>query len=278
MRFHKTDIVIAKPSGEVVVTSGGYKTKTTFQSVSEGLEPMGIILRSSRGEGYGEWWVELPDGSRQDWLDNMTIPAASAEDRGRGQRLLAAYHGTSTAAAPATSASGRATAGPVGAPYRPGAAAAPPPAAYRQVGYAPTSSATGAAASAAGPYAAGRTGAAGPGAAGGYGAQSAAATRDPSVAAAAGSGGGDAEALHALISSALLLQDEALIAGNNQVQAEHLLDDEHCCIACMAALKTTVLIPCGHMVLCAECAADVMTRTGVCPMCRQQVETTVTVQ
>lgn len=50
MRFHKTDIVIAKPSGEVVVTSGGYKTKTTFQSVSEGLEPMGIILRSSRGE------------------------------------------------------------------------------------------------------------------------------------------------------------------------------------------------------------------------------------
>lgn len=112
---------------------------------------------------------------------------------------------------------GRATAGPVGAPYRPGAAAAPPPAAYRQVGYAPTSSATGAAASAAGPYAAGRTGAAGPGAAGGYGAQSAAATRDPSVAAAAGSGGGDAEALHALISSALLLQDEALIAGNNQV-------------------------------------------------------------
>lgn len=60
-------------------------------------------------QGYGEWWVELPDGSRQDWLDNMTIPAASAEDRGRGQRLLAAYHGTSTAAAPATSASGGGT-------------------------------------------------------------------------------------------------------------------------------------------------------------------------
>ncbi len=45
----------------------------------------------------------------------------------------------------------------------------------------------------------------------------AAATRDPSVAAAAGSGGGDAESLHALISSALLLQDEALIAGSSQV-------------------------------------------------------------
>lgn len=74
-----------------------------------------------------------------------------------------------------------------------------------------------------------------------------------------------------MLNQALALQDGAAGEGCE------VLDDEHACIACMAALKTTILIPCGHMVLCANCAADILARSGRCPMCRTEVANHVTV-
>ncbi len=66
--------------------------------------------------------------------------------------------------------------------------------------------------------------------------------------------------------------------GGSCVVALADLDDDHACIACMAALKTTLLIPCGHLVLCANCAAQVLERSAVCPMCRVPVVSHITVR
>ncbi len=60
-------------------------------------------------------------------------------------------------------------------------------------------------------------------------------------------------------------------------EADEPLDDEHACILCMGALRSTILVPCGHMVLCDTCSKDVMGRTAECPMCRTKVTQVVTV-
>ncbi|PNH07448.1 E3 ubiquitin-protein ligase [Tetrabaena socialis] len=65
--------------------------------------------------------------------------------------------------------------------------------------------------------------------------------------------------------------------SEHQLSPHEPLDDESACIACMASVRSTILIPCGHMVLCAACAAHVMGHSGVCPMCRTHVSSHVTV-
>ena len=41
------------------------------------------------------------------------------------------------------------------------------------------------------------------------------------------------------------------------------------CVICLDAPKTHVLVPCGHMCLCAACCDDLMGGTRQCPICRQ---------
>ncbi|GIL74285.1 hypothetical protein Vretimale_2036 [Volvox reticuliferus] len=283
MRFHKTDVVTIRPNGDVVLTSGGYRTRTTFLSVQEALQPLGLTVHSSQGgEGRVEWSVGGPDGSRTPWEDGMVVPATGEADRGRGQRLLAAYNvGT-----PSVSA-GTATRVPAPAtiPAVPPAAAARAP--LLLPAQAPISTSTWSYRSAAGigtapayvphvrpPTA---TAAAAPLAAGPIPVPVPVPTARTAE---------SISELQQVLNAALAIKNETSVTTRSGGNIPDILrasgsgadlDDEHACIACMAALKTTLLIPCGHMVMCGPCAAQVLERSGVCPMCREQVISHVTV-
>ncbi|KAG2483097.1 hypothetical protein HYH03_018035 [Edaphochlamys debaryana] len=262
LRFHKTDVVVAQPTGEVVVTSGGYRTRTTYLAVAEGLRPMGLALRSSRGEGYGEWSVELADGSALPWQDEMVVPASRPEDRSRAQLLFATYYPS------ASSSSAPSSAGPRAGAAGHARAAAPPGARPGATGAAPGAGAAPASWS----YRA---------------ASSAAAARPPPGFAAAQQAqhGAQYAAQHVApgraasgAELAALLEDALALRSAEDGHAEELLDDESACVACMARLRNTILIPCGHLVLCAGCAVDVLGRSRCCPICRADVENTVTIE
>lgn len=49
------------------------------------------------------------------------------------------------------------------------------------------------------------------------------------------------------------------------------------CVVCMNYASTRVLLPCGHIALCASCASSRCWVGGACPVCRSRIEyTTVT--
>lgn len=48
--------------------------------------------------------------------------------------------------------------------------------------------------------------------------------------------------------------------------------DEHLCVICLENARDEVLVPCGHMVLCQACCANVMQNSNECPMCREKIE------
>jgi RING finger protein 26 len=46
------------------------------------------------------------------------------------------------------------------------------------------------------------------------------------------------------------------------------------CIVCLAAPRTALLIPCKHMVMCAECTITILASTSSqpqCPVCRSRI-------
>jgi hypothetical protein len=44
------------------------------------------------------------------------------------------------------------------------------------------------------------------------------------------------------------------------------------CVVCMAAPRSTWLLPCCHSLVCAPCVADLVRRGDGCPACRAAVE------
>ncbi|GFR45351.1 hypothetical protein Agub_g6720 [Astrephomene gubernaculifera] len=284
LRFHKTDVVMVHPNGDIVLTSGGFHTRTTFLSVAEGLRPLGLTLRSTLGgEGRGEWFVDLPDGTSVPWEDGMRLPAKSEEEKSRGDRLIAAYYGSAVVgggAAAARAAAG--LAGPARAQPAPASGNAAPRVAP-SVGAGPSAPPNPA------PSAWSYRSASALSAAGAASTSSAYAPhmRPPvpvptpmqnsafapaavqELPAPGPRATASADELAALLDEALALQDSAADGGP--------LDDEHACIVCMVRQKTTILIPCGHLVLCEQCASDVLARTHACPMCRTEVADRVTV-
>lgn len=56
------------------------------------------------------------------------------------------------------------------------------------------------------------------------------------------------------------------------IEEEGLIGDEHLCVVCLENARDEVLVPCGHMVLCQDCCADIMASTNECPMCRETIE------
>ncbi len=46
-----------------------------------------------------------------------------------------------------------------------------------------------------------------------------------------------------------------------------ILDDETACIACMSRVRETIILPCGHLVLCSACSVGIT----CCPMCRTAI-------
>jgi len=48
-------------------------------------------------------------------------------------------------------------------------------------------------------------------------------------------------------------------------------DTQTDCIVCMDSKSNTVLLPCGHLGVCIECANALKTSTQTCPVCRQKI-------
>ena len=43
------------------------------------------------------------------------------------------------------------------------------------------------------------------------------------------------------------------------------------CIICMDNPRNSVLIPCGHLGVCMECAQELQRTTKMCPVCRNKI-------
>ena len=54
-------------------------------------------------------------------------------------------------------------------------------------------------------------------------------------------------------------------------------NDADKCIVCTYNIRTTMLRPCGHVLMCARCASAWIGLKGTCPMCRAQVTSTTEV-
>ena len=82
-------------------------------------------------------------------------------------------------------------------------------------------------------------------------------------------GGGDRE-------SCVVVEEEEDVESSPHLHTlpkdEEAADEDKLCVICMTEARSHVLVPCGHMCLCAGCAA-----VGRCPLCREVVLTTVKV-
>jgi hypothetical protein len=64
-----------------------------------------------------------------------------------------------------------------------------------------------------------------------------------------------------------------------QLEMDDDLPDEHLCVICMHQPRDTVLVPCGHMVMCNTCCTDIMAKAAggtaaECPVCRLIIQET----
>lgn len=64
---------------------------------------------------------------------------------------------------------------------------------------------------------------------------------------------------------------------DEKVIIKKVFGDEDCeCDVCMDKKREVVIVPCGHYCLCGECAKAIEGTTGVCPLCRGDIEMVVT--
>jgi hypothetical protein len=60
--------------------------------------------------------------------------------------------------------------------------------------------------------------------------------------------------------------------------APHPDAEETMCVVCFDAPKDHIIVPCGHMCVCASCAEQLTkTRTPTCPVCREPIRETMKV-
>lgn len=52
---------------------------------------------------------------------------------------------------------------------------------------------------------------------------------------------------------------------------------ENSCVICMSNQRTHILVPCGHLCLCATCVDMALDRLGSCPLCRGQIQSAMRV-
>ncbi len=212
---------------------------------------------------------------------SMTGPAANG---GAVSSSGSAARAAPAAAAPAANASAWPTpAGAAGAP-RPAAAPAASVSAYaaaaaRGTGQQAPAAAAAAAAAPAGAQArpagwAATSGAPPPGYAAGNGvaagtAAAPAAGRQPP--------GFAQQASAAAKPQAAAAQPQAAAADQLAAQTAHLqleedgTDHDMSCVVCMEHFRDTVLVPCGHMVLCSGCCKDIVSKDNLCPVCRVSI-------
>ena len=53
-------------------------------------------------------------------------------------------------------------------------------------------------------------------------------------------------------------------------------EDDRLCVVCLAHSRSVLLVPCGHFVLCQLCHAGIRDGNNECPMCRGNIESTLT--
>ena len=63
--------------------------------------------------------------------------------------------------------------------------------------------------------------------------------------------------------------------ASNVTEASSFL--ETLCDLCMDVPKTEAFVPCGHVFACKQCAQKLVSATGVCPVCSQEVSSTLRV-
>ena len=53
----------------------------------------------------------------------------------------------------------------------------------------------------------------------------------------------------------------------------HTAGDCQCCAVCLAAPKNTLMLPCKHMTMCADCTRKVLASSSRprCPLCRYRI-------
>jgi baculoviral IAP repeat-containing protein 2/3 len=56
----------------------------------------------------------------------------------------------------------------------------------------------------------------------------------------------------------------------NVAEEENEIDNSNLCVICLENARSHACIPCGHKILCEECAPT-MYQQGKCPICRAEV-------
>ncbi|GJD12951.1 Probable E3 ubiquitin-protein ligase LUL4 [Galdieria sulphuraria] len=81
---------------------------------------------------------------------------------------------------------------------------------------------------------------------------------------------------YAQIGDSLYMLDD--IYGYDATFLDEALDDTNLCVICMLNESDTLLLPCRHLCMCAECADRLRVRSNKCPVCRQLVEWMLQIQ
>jgi hypothetical protein len=58
---------------------------------------------------------------------------------------------------------------------------------------------------------------------------------------------------------------------DEEAPQQPLGEDEKACVVCLERRITTVIVPCGHAVLCVTCAGQ-YAKNDICPICRKQAD------
>lgn len=61
-------------------------------------------------------------------------------------------------------------------------------------------------------------------------------------------------------------------AGDEKTEDDDLDDGDSLCVICLSDERTTAVLPCRHMCLCADCAQSLRTQSNKCPICRGPVQ------
>ena len=60
--------------------------------------------------------------------------------------------------------------------------------------------------------------------------------------------------------------------NHHQEQLSSPLSEHQYCVVCLGQQREVILLDCGHVCVCANCAAEIMRTTRTCPVCRAYIE------
>ena len=62
-------------------------------------------------------------------------------------------------------------------------------------------------------------------------------------------------------------------AGDRDNEDMGELPDRLVCVICLGAEREVIILPCGHVCVCATCADTLLARGDTCPVCRGPIRT-----